>query len=261
MSKAIEKQEETAIVEYGLPMSIESVKQAFITNFGQEKIKVKNLERAENPSRKDDNWTIPGLEEEDERTSEVMGVIVLQKLTRAMWDGDYEGGSDPPLCSSKDGNSGEGNPGNADCWSCPMAKGQNIIDDDTGKKKWLKPECHIVKQIFMRRPGHLLPTLFTVNAVNMDAVATYMTRLIDRTGKPYHHVVTKMQLAPAVSKGGFDYAKLRLSLVEYLSDEQCAEQDAYQAMVTPLLSDVQLAEVAEDEPPRPIVGGDDTEPF
>ena len=233
---------------YDLPMNIEEIRAALTANIGPGQIDVSHLDRAVNPSAGSIKWTVPGMDE-DEEVSEVTGVIVYHKLTRAYWPGEYSGGNEPPRCSSKDGSTGIGTPG-GDCWQCPLAKGTT-----NEKGEWEKPVCRVVKQLFVRRPGELLPTLFNVTPVNIKNVDRYLLRLINKAGKPHHHVVTKIRLEKDTSPGGFKYAKYVLSLEERLPEEKCAEQDAYKAMIEPMLRDVEATETD--------LGVDDTggEPF
>ncbi len=241
-SEIVQQQENDPLAIYDLPMDLVQLRNAFIENIGSQQIDVGHLDRAVNPSGKSTKWEIPGIEEEPESVGEITGIIVYHKLSRAFWPGEYKGGGDLPQCSSRDGNTGEGMPG-GDCWGCQLAKGRTVDDDENiGQTKWEKPLCRKVKQLFIRRPGDLLPTLFNATPANTKEVDRYMLRLLNKGGKSHHHVVTKIRLTSAVSASGFDYAKYVLSVAEYLPPTRCEEQDAYKAMIEPMLRRVEIAE-------------------
>lgn len=239
MSKAIEPVKQ-ALAEYELAVNMQELPDLIIANVGGQGINVTNLERITNPSGKSTKWEIPTLDGEVETTGEIEGIIVFHKLSRARWEGEYKGGGEAPLCSSKNGFNGEGNPGMA-CKDCPYAK---FTEDDKGNS--IKPECRIVKQVFIRRPGQLLPMILNVTAVNIQQATTYLFALLNNNRK-YNSVVTKVVLTQDKSKTGFDYAKMNFSASTLLSPEQAAEQNEYTKMIEPMLLEVELSsEDAED---------------
>lgn len=242
MSKAIEPVKQ-ALAEYELAVDMQELPYLIIANVGGQGINVTNLERITNPSGKSTKWEIPTLDGEVETTGEIEGIIVFHKLSRARWEGEYKGGGEAPLCSSKNGFTGEGDPGMA-CKDCPYSK---FTEDDKGNS--IKPECRIVKQVFIRRPGQLLPMILNVTAVNIQQATTYLFALLNNNRK-YNSVVTKVVLTQDKSKTGFDYAKMNFSASTLLSPEQAAEQNEYTDMIAPMLLEVELSsEDAEDGAP------------
>jgi hypothetical protein len=239
MSKAIEPAKQS-LTEYEMAISPSELQAVIQDNVGDQGISVRHLERITNPSGKSTKWEIPTIDGDVETTGEIEGVIVFHKLSRARWEGEYKGGGESPLCSSKDGFFGEGNPGGK-CKDCPYAKfGEN------GEK----PECRLVKQVFIRRPNELLPMVLNVTAVNLQEAERYLFRLLNK-GKKYNSVVTKVHLTADKSKSGFDYAKTNFAATAILSDAQAAEMAEYTKLIKPMLLEVELtdADVSTVEEP------------
>jgi hypothetical protein len=216
------------LAEYGFPQGIEAAKDVIQSNLGGRRMKVRNLDRAVNPSGKSNQWEIPGLGEEPETVSEVEGIITFHKFTRAYWPDEYGKGDEAPVCRSDDGETGIGVPG-GNCETCPLAR---FTEDEDGES--VRPACRYAKQVFMRRPGEMLPILFTATPVNVDNAERYFTRLSSK-GLKFNHVVTKMSLEKARSRSGYDYAKYRLAAIAILDEQAVAESEEYTNLMMPLL--------------------------
>ena len=162
MSKAIEPVKQS-LAEYEMSVSPSELQAVILDNVGDQGISVRHLERVTNPSGKSTKWEIPTIDGDVETTGEIEGIIVFHKLSRARWPGEYKGGGESPLCGSKDGFTGEGDPGGK-CKDCPYAK---FTENSKGEN--VKPECRFVKQIFIRRPNELLPMVLNVTAVNLQS--------------------------------------------------------------------------------------------
>ena len=235
-SKAIEPAKQS-LAEYEMTLSPDQLRKVITDNVGDDGIKVHNLQRIINPSGKSTKWEIPLITGDTETTSEIEGIIVFHKLSRARWAGQYDGGSEAPVCSSRDGITGVGLPGGA-CRECPYAK---FTEKEDGTSE--KPECRLVKQVFIRRPGKLLPMILNVSAVNRDQINSYMFNLLSE-GLSYNQVVTKVFLTPDKAKSGFDYAKVNFAATSILSPEQAKESEEYTNLIKPMLLEIELS--AED---------------
>lgn len=243
-SKAIEPVKQ-ALEEYKLAIDMEKLPDLIVSNVGDQGISVDRLERIVNPKAGATEFSIPTLEGGQLKTSEIEGIIVFHKLSRARWEGEYKpGNTQPPLCSSKDGFTGEGDPGGK-CKDCPYSK---FTENKKGES--VKPECRVVKQVFIRFPNELLPTVLNITAVNIPNVETYLFKLLNKNRK-FNSVVTKVALTPDVTKGGYDYAKTNFAATALLSAEQAEEMDEYTNMIKPMLLEVELtdADVATTEQP------------
>lgn len=245
-SKAIEPVK-NSIKEYELAVDMQELPDLIVSNVGEQGISVDHLERIANPKAGATKFSIPTLEGEPRETDEIEGVIVFHKLSRARWDGKYKpGNTEPPLCTSKNGFTGEGDPGGK-CKECPYSK---FTEDKDGEA--VKPECRVVKQIFIRFPNELLPTVLNVTAINIQNADSYLFKLLNKNRK-FNSVVTKIHLTADVSKGGFDYAKTNFSATALLSSEQAKEMNEYTEMIKPMLLE---AEISTDD-----VVEQGTEPF
>jgi hypothetical protein len=239
-----------AAQNYSLAIPVDELAEIITANM-DDQVGVGDLTRIVNPGGKSTKWEVPTADGDVEAVSEIEGVIVMHKLSRARWAGEYKGGGEAPLCRSVDGFTGEGEPGGV-CGApkkpvCPYAK----FGEDGSN-----PECRLVKQLFIRRPGKLLPSLLNVTAINIKHVNRYFYRLLDDM-KSVNHVVTRITATTSKSKNGFDYPEFHFAAVGELSDEQKVEMDQYIALVKPMLMNVEVTaeDVAED------VAENDEEPF
>jgi hypothetical protein len=229
-------------------MTTEDLGAIIVANVGDRGLTVTNLDRALNPSSKATEWEIPTLEGDPEKTDTIKGVIVFHKLSRARWPGAYKGGGDPPVCSSKNGIFAEGDPG-GECNKCPYAKFSKDADGND-----VKPACRIVKQLFIRRPGDLLPLVVNITAVNLPLVDSYLFKLLNKQ-KMFSSVVTTIHNTSEVSNSGFPYAKTNFSTSadDFLPEDLAAEMVEYTELIKPMLLEIELTDADASE------GG--TEPF
>jgi hypothetical protein len=244
---AIVKKETSALAEYKMQMTTEDLGAIIVANVGDRGLTVTNLDRALNPSSKATEWEIPTLEGDPEKTDTIKGVIVFHKLSRARWPGAYKGGGDPPVCSSKNGIFAEGDPG-GQCNKCPYAKFTKNADGED-----VKPECRVVKQLFIKRPDELLPLLVNITSVNLPLVDSYLYKLLNKQ-RLFSSVVTTIHNTSAVSSGGFPYAKTNFSTHEadFLPEELAAEMKEYTEFIKPMLLEIELTDAdasdGESEP-------------
>jgi hypothetical protein len=241
------------LAEYGFPQGIEVAKDVIQSNLGGKKMKASNLDRAVNPSGKSNQWEIPGIGDEPETVSEVDGIIAYHKFTRAYWPDEYGKGDESPVCTSDDGENGVGTPG-GNCETCPLAE---FTTDEDGER--VRPACRYAKQIFLRRPGEMLPVLFTATPVNVNEAERYFTRLSSK-GLKFNHVVTKLSLEKARSTSGYDYAKYKLAAIAILDEQAVTESEEYTQLMLPLLQaqgyvedavvDAEVVEAEVDEQPK-----------
>lgn len=238
MGNEIVKAGSSEIIEaYQFDITPAELSDIITENIGTNELKIGNLDRAVNPGGKSTKWEVPTLEGTD-MVSEIEGVIVFHKIARARWQGEYKGGGEAPVCRSVDGFIGEGDPGGK-CKDCPYAK---FSDDGEN------PECKLVKQLFIRRPGKVFPMVLNVTAINLKKINKYLFTLADNLTM-YNHVVTRVTATTATSKNGRDYPQFHFAAAAKLPKEQAAEMDEYKNMVKPLLSEVEMTtdDVTEKE--------------
>ena len=209
----------------------EEIRALIKTNLGDESISRSDLDVAINPSGKSTKWEIAGLGDDSEMVNEIEGVIITHQLYRVYWKEDYSGSSqaNPPDCLSRDMLNGEGDPG-GECASCPF--------NEWGSGPNGSKACSTRRRIFVLRPGEMLPTIVTASPINVGAMKSYGTKLTSKVQRKYNQVISKLRLEPAVSKSGFDYAKMVISMVSTLDPDSAAKMDAYSQMMRPYLLDL-----------------------
>lgn len=231
-SKAIQKQEG----QY-LPMvkGVDHIRETLEVNLAGDDISPADLDRAINPQGKACTWTVPGLDGTEEEIDEIVGVIVLARTVRLYWKGKYKGAGTPPDCFSDNGRVGTGTPG-GDCSDCPLSK--------FGSGPNNSQACKQIKQLFVLRPGELLPMIINCSPTNFGEAKRYGLRLSSRKQLKFHEAVTKISMVPDKSGSGYDYSKLVFQLVKPLDDDVKESMAAYREMFKPLLSGFSAAATA-----------------
>lgn len=232
--------------------------QAMISqNLGGETITPGDLERAINPSGKSTKWRFQGLDGEEESVGELTGVIVHSKTKRAYYEKEFSGGNEPPDCYSDDGMTGHG--AMADkvggvCDDCPMSK--------FGSGKNGSQACSQIKRIYLLRPGDMLPTIVNATPINNRTLKKYGINLMNKRGKTFNQVVSRLNLSTSKSSSGFDYAKLTISLVSELNPVEAEKMEEYCAMIRPILDSASIRTearheaIGDFEEPREVVSSD-----
>lgn len=208
---------------------VEKTKAMIVSNLGGESIRVTDLDRAINPSGKNTKWEIPGLGDEPEMVNVIEGVIICQQAYRVYWASEYKGGGMQPDCVSMDviAGQGTGRPG-GECGKCPY--------HEWGSGKTPNSQaCSLRRRVFILRPGEMLPMQITLSPINAGALKTYGVRLTSKKQRELHEVVTRVTLSSAVSKNGFDYAKVTFSLVDILPENVAKQMESYKAFLEPQL--------------------------
>ncbi len=125
---------------------------------------------------------------------------MVQKA-RPSYQGEYTGGNEKPDCSSSDGHTPYGNPGDElrlagkSCDDCPLSQ--------FGSGKNGGQACRQSRRVYLVQPGSLLPVVINLAPTSLGAIRKYLLRL---GTTPYYSVVTKFTLKQAVSKSGIKYS-------------------------------------------------------
>jgi len=235
-----------------LTNGIEETKALVRTNLGGEPLQITDLERAVNPSGKGTRWEVPGLGEEPELVSEVEGVILTQHAYRVYYSKTFEQtkGKEPPDCRSYDLIFGEGNPG-GECAKCPFSK------KDSGRTP-NSQACSRRRRVFVLRKDEMLPMVITLTPINAETLRTYGVKLLNKKQRELQHVVTKIRMETAVSRNGYDYAKVIFSLVDVLPPDMAQAMDSYKAFLEPQLAHLEIEEAA---PTETAAAGEEDVPF
>jgi len=131
---------------------------------------------------------------------EIVGVLLHIQPERAMYIGKY-GSGEPPICTSKKGIIGEGDPSGL-CSCCP--------NNQFGNNKEPKP-CKESKILYIMLKGEAFPVSFKVSSGSFKAILEYGLKLT-RQGIKSHSIETKFTLkADKYKNSGNEFSKLVLT--------------------------------------------------
>ena len=179
-------------------------------------------------------FTVPSIAG-DEIQKELVGVILDYTTPRAYWDSSDPVEGTPPTCYSLDSVvSHDGKP----CGRC--------VHNEFGSKDGdsLAKACKEFVELYMLRPGNIMPIIVRIPVSSKLHFDKYLTRLVSST-IPLCGVVTKITLEKATSKGGKPYAKYNFEAAATLSIEETSNLRAFSRKVMESLSSVEeLQEVS-----------------
>jgi hypothetical protein len=186
---------------------------------------------------------------EGEQTAKlVSGIIMAERTARLLWPppGSNVRKGAPPVCSSKDGFWGVGNPGGS-CPDCPFAQFGSDPKGGPGQA------CKQIHQILFLRDGQLLPDLLAVPPTSIKNCRQYFLRLLSQGIPPWSRVTT-LSLERATSAGGDDYAKINFTAGAHLSNEEKDLMRPYAQAMANFLRPINLTtedyEVQEEQSPE-----------
>ena len=212
-----------------------------------------NLDRVKMPAGGGTRWEVPTLEG-SEMADSVDGVIIHTRLARAYWEQDYQGGSEPPECSSQDGRHGQ--PTDAEAWLPPA----EALDDrrfncvTCANSQWGSAKtgrgqaCKLTRLLFVLTSESTLPVVISLPPSSTAVARQYLLRLAARSTR-ITDVITSVGLERVKGDGVPDYSRavLRASTAKALSEGDRANLAAYAEQLRPLLDRVHVepAESAE----------------
>lgn len=224
------KTEETAVTTTApsgyLALAQPDLQVALRENLGQGGVDVLDMPRLRVPAGGGLAWTVPTIEGPKPR-EEVIGVLMHWTPVRAMWLKDLgTGGNTPPDCTSRDGETGIGDPG-GDCATCPLnAFGSAKGGSQTGKA------CREARGILFLPEGEYLPFYLPAPVMSIKPIKDYFMRLSSQA-KPYWAVVTRLKLAQAQNASGITYSKIEPTFVRELTPEERAAISGYRDSILP----------------------------
>lgn len=196
-----------------------------------------DLTRVKVPSGGMTAWVIPSLDGEDEVATTIDGVLVYHREPRAYWSAgiDESGGNTPPDCRSSDGKIGIGDPG-GDCSVCPYAQ-FGSADHGEGRGQ----ACKQMKLVFLLRPESLLPVALFLPPTSIKPVRQYLLGLASE-GQHYSSAVTRLSLEKDRNAEGIEYAKVKLTRLSTLGDDQLRQVREYSAGLRGALDTITITE-------------------
>lgn len=193
-------------------------------NMGGAKIDPSMLDKVKVPSGGSLTWEVPTIDGSTEATKELVGVIVGLQDIRTYYATKYDGGNEPPDCSSADGVIGipkdpeEGLEYGGKCSECPLsARGAG---------------CAQRKLVLLLLQNSILPIVLNAPRTSVWELNKYLMRLAGHR-LPVFQVVTSFKLIKEKNAAGIEYAKIAPSFVRVLEEK---EAQAAQAMYISLRS-------------------------
>lgn len=178
----------------------------------------------------------------DERHNSLTGIIVAFRQARVYYKRAFGSGqgTQPPDCSSRDGFTGEGDPG-GDCTRCPLAAFGTALQGGG-------QACREKRELLVLMPGQRLPHLLSITPTSLTNFTKYSLNLIS-AGVNYWEATTKMTLEPSVTTSGMPIARIRFTLYAALPTEQAERLTLYHesmlAMLAPMTVDATVYEAEE----------------
>ena len=168
-------------------------------------------------------FELPGEDDDNPRiASEIVGVIVDQHPVNAFWQEKYQGGNNPPECSSLDGKEGVDIHGNRrPCNSCPYNEWGSDPNGGRGKA------CKNMRRIYILPEGEMFPLLLTLPPTSLKNFANYLAKRVIAKGRRSRDILTKVTLKKATSSDGITYSQAHFSLAGELSKEDAAKVARY----------------------------------
>ena len=166
---------------------------------------------------------------------EFSAVILYHHPVYSYYKDKFNGGSNPPDCSSLDGKIGidAGTGECKDCKNCPLAK------FGSGENGGMA--CKQKRRMYLLREGELLPMIMTLPTGSLGEFTKYVTRLVTR-GMKANHVVTKFTLKRAQNSTGINYSQVVCAVDRPLSPGEKQNIAAMTEQVKLIAGKVSVAE-------------------
>lgn len=216
-------------------------------NLGDDNLSAFDLDRIKIPAGGGTAYEVPSLDGET-MEKDFAGVIIYHKGGRVYWAEEFTGQGNPPDCASEDCITGFGNPG-GECSQCPF--GRFGSDPKGGKGQ----ACKQLKQLFVMRPGDLLPVVVTLPPTSLGAARKFLLRLANN-GLPFYAVLVRFSLEKTKNSNGIEYSRVVLSVAERLSPEQAERFKEIRDSLKPHLEQVSVGSddyVTDEEPAEAAV--------
>jgi hypothetical protein len=223
---------------------IEQIREALVANLGESTMSVTDLERIKIPAGGGTAWTVPEIGGE-EIVRELSGVILVWRDRRMYWKLPIEqsDGAMRPDCYASDARTGIGDPG-GDCHSCRFSQFGSAAKGDG-------QACKLVRQLFLLRPGNLLPDIVNLPAGSLKPVRDYFKRLAAK-GWPCFALITKIGLAKAKNSQGIEYSRAAFTAGDTLPPELAKRAREYATMLKSFIDASPTAPITKA--PQPAEG-------
>lgn len=212
-----------------------SVRDVITANVGEGGVSRFDLDKVTVPAGGGIAWMLPTLTGGYESAQDLIGIIVGFRDTRAYWrQGLDEGrGNTPPDCGSENSKDGIGRRWEGDdptqvhdCLTCPMA----AFGSDEGRAQ----ACKQVRNLFLLRPGEMIPIIVQLPPTSLKGVRTFMLRLASRN-LPHYAVVVRIGLDRQKNADGIAYAQATFAAAEQLDETGRGRMKQYVEAFAPIV--------------------------
>lgn len=174
-------------------------------------------------------FTVSGVGGE-ELHKELTGIILDYATPRAYWKSADPVEGTPPDCHSRDGlTSYKG----ASCAGCPCNAFGSAQKSESNAKA-----CKEMVELYLLRPGTIMPVIVRVPVSSKRIFQKYMVRLVTNL-IPVSGVVTRITLEKTTSRAGQPYARYVFEAVREISPEEAAQAKAFGQRFGELLRETQ----------------------
>lgn len=166
------------------------------------------------------SYEVPGDDPASPDTAkEFKAVILYHHPIHSYYKEKFNGGNQPPDCSSVDGKVGvAAETGECkNCAECPLGK------FGSGENGGMA--CKQKRRVYLLREGELLPIILTIPSASLKEFTKYVTRLLMK-GKKTNSVVTKFSLQKAQNATGITYSQVVCSIDRPLNTDEAASINA-----------------------------------
>lgn len=189
-----------------------------------EALQPQDLDRVKVPGSGGQTWELITADGDEVATKTIEGIILDAPIRRSYWEGEYEGGGEPPNCYSLDGKVGIGEPGGS-CADCPLNEYETAAK---GKGK----ACKETRQLFILMSDSLIPIVLNVPPASLANFKQYRIRTL-RGGSSLTGQTTIIGLEKDKNDGGIDFSKVTFKKGTKLDTDASAMARAYGAMLRP----------------------------
>jgi hypothetical protein len=207
---------------------------------------IMEFDRVKIPSGGGIAFEVPGdTADSPDVEKELIGIIVDHFSTNGLWEGDYDGEKNPPICASLDGKYGvDAQTGEEkSCTTCSMNQ-YGSGKDARGKA------CKNMTNIYLLREGNAFPILITLPPTSRKPFNAYMTKRLIGKGLLSSAVVTRITLKKEKNAGGIEYAQAVFETQSLLTAEERTVAKTYATdikKITRAQPEVQAATITDLE--------------
>lgn len=176
------------------------------------------------------NTTFEVTDEEDDSqfvtTDKITGVIVYHHPINSRWEGNYNGGNEPPICYAMDGKTGINTQTGEiiNCDNCPYNQFES--NGSTSGKA-----CKNIHRLYIIQNDNPVPILVSLPPTSLNSFRNYLGKKLLIRGKKAADVITEITLKKENSKNNMAFAKAVFKKVGDLSPAQVENAKSLSAMI------------------------------